>query len=67
MLSRGFFWLILLLVPIVSVVIDYVGLHTALTLFPSPIDIAIEVDRWVSSQSSYRAMRTTTTHLALFI
>jgi len=46
MFTRGMFWLLLLLVPTVSLIIDYVVIYTKLIFKPSPVDIAIEYDRY---------------------
>lgn len=45
MLCRGTFWLVLLLVPTLSVLLDYVVIYSRLIFKPTPIDIAVEFDR----------------------
>jgi magnesium-transporting ATPase (P-type) len=46
MFTRAFFWLVaVVLVPAISVVVDYTFIYLRLALFPSPVDIAVEVDR----------------------
>jgi hypothetical protein len=45
MLGQPSFWLLMLLVPTVSVILDYVVIYIRLAFFPSPIDAAIEYDR----------------------
>jgi len=40
------FWLVgVVLVPTVSVIVDYVFIYLRLSFFPSPVDIAVEYDR----------------------
>lgn len=48
MLSRPTFYLTLVLVPTVSVVVDYTIIYTKLITSPTPVDIAIEYDRCVT-------------------
>ena len=45
MFSRGIFWLLMLLVPTISVIIDYLGLFWKITFSPDPVELAIEMDR----------------------
>lgn len=45
MLGQPSFWLLMLLVPTVSVVLDYVAIYVRLAFFPSPVDVAVEYDR----------------------
>jgi magnesium-transporting ATPase (P-type) len=47
MFSRAIFWLLLVLVPIVSVLIDYTAIYVQKIFWPTPIDIAVEIDRSV--------------------
>ncbi len=45
MLGQPSFWLLMLLVPTVSVVLDYAFIYVRLAFFPTPVDVAMEVDR----------------------
>ena len=44
-MSQAPFWLLTILAPIVSVVIDYLVIYAKLVIWPTPIDIAVEYDR----------------------
>jgi len=45
MLSRGIYWFLLLLVPTISVLIDYIAIYFNIAFKPNPVEIAIERDR----------------------
>jgi hypothetical protein len=48
MMRLAMYWLLLLLVPTVSFAIDYGVMAFKTIFFPTPVDIAIELDRYPS-------------------
>lgn len=48
MMRLAMYWLLLLLVPTVSFAIDYGVMAFKTIFFPTPVDIAIELDRYCS-------------------
>jgi hypothetical protein len=45
MLAQGAFWLLVMLVPAVSFVINFSIMAIQLAFYPTPVDIAVERDR----------------------
>lgn len=55
MMSQAPHWLLVLLVPLVSVAIDYTYIYTRTVFYPSPVDMAVEKDRILRAEK--RQMR----------